>query len=360
MTGKIITPSTKLIAVNSHKLQDSADCDRLYFWRWVLNLVPIKLNISFWYGSMMHLGLELLAWGKSYAYTVKEVKKASKEYLKKQPPMAADVSEIDIQLKIVLIMLKVYSEIRGKKMKGLKLAGTEIHLRTPLKQSPVLLVGTLDAYYKQIRKLILLEGKTAKAMDNDYFSRLKFDKQINSYAIGLNEHAGKYPTKCLYTAFRKPQIRPRKKKKPETIPEFLKRLEADLYKREDWYFVTYPHRFGKASVAAVLQDIEWLTFDLYSKYNYLSVDRLLSPDCWPRNDRQCFVYGTCPYFRLCKHYSNYPLQFRFYQMRDIRYDEEQLELNTQRKFSTVQNRMKGVIHGKKPRVNRSRRVSRKG
>ncbi|KKL89712.1 hypothetical protein LCGC14_1911970 [marine sediment metagenome] len=246
-------------------------------------------------------------------------------------------------------------------MKGLKLAGTEVHLRTPLKQSPVLLVGTLDAYYEQLRNLILLEGKTARSLDNDYFARLKFDKQINGYAIGLKEHTGKYPTKCLYTAFRKPQIRPRLKRKvPETIPEFLKRLEADLHDRQDWYYVTYPHRFGKASVAAVRQDIEWLTFDLYSKYNYLSVDKLLSPECWPRNDGHCLKWGTCPYFRLCKNYKSYPLQFRFYQMRDIRYDEEQLELNTQRKFSTVQNRMKGVIHNAKSRVHRSRRVSRKG
>lgn len=359
MTGKIITPSTKLITVNSHKLQASANCDRLYFWQWVLNLVPIKLNIAFWYGSMMHLGLELLAWGKSYAYTKKRVKKESKAYLKKQPPMAADIAEIDIQLKIILIMLKVYSEIRHSKMKGLKLAGTEIHLETPLKQSPVLLVGTLDAYYEKGKNLVLLEGKTAKSIDNDYFARLKFDKQINGYAIGLQEHAGRCPTTCLYTAFRKPQIRPRRKQKPETIPEFLKRLEANLYEREDWYFVTYQHRFGKASVAAVLQDIEWLTFDLYSKYNYLSVDRLLNPACWPRNDRQCFVYGICPYFRLCKNYNNYMLYFRFYQMRDIRYKAEELELNPQRKFSTSQHRLKGLSNDKKSRVRRSRRVSRK-
>lgn len=355
MTGQIITPSTKIVSVNSHKLQDSADCDRLYFWRWVLNLVPRKLNIAFWFGTMMHSGLEQLAWGKSYVHTIKVITKESKAYLKRQPPMAADVAEINIQFKIIKIMLKVYSEIRGKRMKDLKLAGTELHLKVPLKQSPIVYVGTLDAYYKWARALVLLEGKTAKSMDNDYFSRLKFDKQINGYAIGLREHEGKLPTRCLYTAFRKPQIRPRKKNKPETIPEFLKRLEEDLHEREDWYFVTYIHRFGKQSIAAVLQDIEWLTFDLYSKYNYLSVDRLLCPDCWPRNDHQCFVYGTCPYFRLCKHYKNYPLQFRFYQMRDIRYEEEQLELNTQRKFSTVQNKMKGTALPKKKKEVRRKR-----
>lgn len=334
MKGTIIRPSTRLLCVNVHKLQDTS-CNRYYFWRWVLNLVLRKLNVAFWFGSIVHRGNELLAQEKSIGQVAKGINKLSKEYLSSSPPMDKDKAEINIQLEIAHKMVQAYAKLVRVKMKGLTLLGTEKRFKLRLSQSPVDFVGQIDAAYNEKSNIILQEGKTAKQINDDFFSRLKFDKQVNGYALGVKELFGRLPTKCYYTAFRKPQIRPRQK---ETIPQYLKRLEEDFIGRADWYFITHIHRFGKRSVEAVLQDIEWLTFDLYAKFNYLSTDQLLCPANWPRDDRKCFVYGTCPYFLLCKNYDNYPLYLQFYRERDIRYDEEEAELNVQKQFSTVSKR----------------------
>lgn len=337
MQNTIIRPSTRLLVVNVHKLQDTG-CNRYYFWRWILNLVPKRLNLNFWFGSVMHRGWELMSWGKSLPQIYKGMVATSQECLLKDPPREGDKSELDIQLKMGKIMLAVYYELHKKRTAGLVLQGTELRYKKRLRTSPVDFVGTLDAYYKEKKALVLDEGKTASRLSDDSFRRLKFDKQINGYAIGLEAMLGQCPVRCRYTVFRKPQIRPRKAKKPETIPQFLTRLEEDLHERADWYFVTYIHRFGRRSVAAVLEDIEWLTFDLYAKYNYLSKDQLLNPHNWPRNDNNCFTYGTCPYFGLCNHYDSYPLHFRFFRGRDIRYEGEGAELDASRQFSTAQKR----------------------
>lgn len=334
MKGILIRPSTRFLVVNVHKLQDTA-CNRLYFWRWVLNLVPRKLSLPFWFGSIVHRGNELLAKDKSLPLVAKGMNKLSKEWLAKSPPMDKDRAEINIQLEIAHKMVAAYSKLVRKKMKGLTLLATEKRFKLRLSQSPVDFVGQIDAAYKEKNNIILQEGKTTKQLDNDFFARLKFDKQINGYALGIEALFGKLPTKCYYTAFRKPQIRPRKN---ESITQYLERLEADFVERADWYFVTHPHRFGKRSVEAVLQDLEWLSFDLYAKFNYLSTDQLLCPNNWPRNDRNCFIYGTCPYFLLCKNYDNYPLYLQFYRERDIRYEEEEAELNVQKQFPTVPKR----------------------
>ncbi len=139
--------------------------------------------------------------------------------------------------------------------------------------------------------------------------------------------------------FRKPGIRV---KKNESVEQYLKRLEEDLNERKDWYFVSHRHNFGKQTMANTMNDIEWEVFDMYAKYSYLSMEQLLCPDCWSRNDRACFNYGVCPYFTLCSNRSRYHLYLRLFQMREIRYDEEQAELSPKHAYSLVaKSKMKG-------------------
>ncbi len=80
--SSIITPSTQLQTIGVHKLQDYMTCDRLFFWKWVMNIIPRKLNIAFWFGSIAHRGLELFVQGKSIKFIEKALRKYSIEYLK--------------------------------------------------------------------------------------------------------------------------------------------------------------------------------------------------------------------------------------------------------------------------------------
>ncbi len=333
----LVIPSTKLLTVNSHKLSDTF-CGRYYFWRWIMNLVPRSFNINFWFGSTMHTGIEEVGHGKKLPKIVKAMTKTDKDFIKKNAVPVALSQEVRVQRDISKALIKGYYKLAHEKMRGLKLGGTEIHFHSKLKNSSVVYEGTLDAWWKSCKRVILVEGKTSKAPNNDYFRRLKFDKQINGYADALYRLTGKYPRYCYYTVFRKPQIRQRK---TETPLQFYTRLQKDLIVRKDWYFIFYKHVFGKGSIKAVMNDIEWKTFDLAAKYDYLTKDQLLDKDNWPREDTQCFNYGTCPYFCLCRKQRS-SLYYRFFQMRDIRYPLEKKELDKSRAYDVKSKR------GRKP------------
>ena len=325
----IIIPSTKLLTVNSHKLTDTA-CSRYYFWRWILNLVPRNFNINFWFGSMMHTGIEEVSHGSSLKKTKRLMDKTDKAFCVGNKPGLDMVQEVKIQRDIGSLLIEGYYKLANEKMKGFTLGGTEIHFNKKLKQSHVVYEGTLDAWWKSRKRIILVEGKTASQPNSDYFRRLTFDLQINGYADALHDLTGRYPRSCYYTVFRKPQIRQRKN---ETPKQFFTRLKEDLIVRKDWYFIFYKHPFGKGSIQAVMNDIEWMTFDLAAKYDYLTTDQLLDKDNWPRQAGQCFIYGTCPYFSLCRKKCS-SLYYRFFKMRDIRYPLEHKELNKKRSFNT--------------------------
>ena len=330
--SSIITPSTQLQTIGVHKLQDYMTCDRLFFWKWVMNIIPRKLNIAFWFGSIAHRGLELFVQGKSIKFIEKALRKYSIEYLK---PYEVDMvmrPEVEIQLEIVILMVKTYLKLYGKKQLKFIITNTEVRFAVELSQCPVLFIGVIDSYGKKGINYLMPEYKTAGRIDSEYFKRLVFDKQLNGYAIGLRDIVGKFPKESPYIVLRKPSIRV---KQTETTDEFLERLEEDLHKRRDWYFIHERFTFGKRNVEAVFQDIEIKTRDLWLKYDCLDDEELLNPMSWARNDRACFNYGVCPYFMLCKNCHNYPLYLKFYMMREIRYEEEKAELNHKLRYSTV-------------------------
>jgi len=276
----IIVPSIRLKSVGVHKIQDHMTCGRLYFWKWVLNLIPRRINIAFWFGSVMHKANEFIPLVGTmplkkllpiiYKAMEKESKRASRGYI--ISPNIAD--EMALQFEIGKIMIAFYLRHFKDSLEEFKIIGTEVHFTKKLKQSPVIFQGTIDAYGKIGKRLALKEIKTAARISKEYFARLKFDKQINGYAIGVHEIEGRYPSYCPYTVFRKPGIRVRKN---ETVPQFLKRLKGDLKKRADWYYIVEPLRFGKQSIYAVLQDIEQETFDMNCKYDFFKIKDLLDP-----------------------------------------------------------------------------------
>ncbi len=330
-------PSIKLKCVGVHKIQDKMTCDRLYFWRWVLNLQPSRVNLNFWFGSLVHLGIELLCASEPFSIISKALDEESKRLLVPYTLDARNSEEVKVQLSIAKLILKVYNELNPCIFKGYTVRATEVRYKRRLELSPVDLIGTLDLVLEKTRQLSLSEHKTATRITQEYFTRLKFDKQINSYAIGAAQEFGKMPKNCLYNVFRKPSI---SRKQTETTDAFLTRFEDDLHARPKFYFLQENIPFGKRSVYAVLQDIEWAVFDLYSKYSFLNVDKLLNPFNWSRNDRACFNYGVCPYFLLCKNCHNYDLYLRYYMMRDIRHEEELEELSKKRIVSAIHRRKK--------------------
>jgi hypothetical protein len=215
-------------------------------------------------------------------------------------------------------------ELFRKNQVGHITKATEKRFKLLLDKTPVVFLGTIDWHglYKDLPAI--KEYKTASMVNNEYFQKLLFDKQLNGYALGYKALTGKYPKICPYTVFRKPAIRCRVN---ETAAQFVERLREDLHVRADWYFLQEDIRFTKHQVESVKDDIEWLVFDLFCKYETLSEEQIISPCNWPRNDDACFHYGCCEYFPLCKNISAFETYMQMYQMREIRYTEEKAELS---------------------------------
>ena len=332
----IIIPSTKLLCVNVHKIQDALTCPRLYFWKWVMNIVPKRINLNFWFGSVIHKANEIMAETTSITKIHKGMMIESKKFLSKYVVDASAHNEIALQTEIMKIMVEVYVKLFKKTMKNFNTVGVEIPFAKKMTKSQVILVGTIDAYGRRDKSFILREIKTAARIGNDYFKRLKYDKQINGYAIGLKKLVKAYPKECLYIVFRKPGISVRQN---ETVDQFLVRLRDDLIVRSDWYFITYQHRYGKQSEGAVEADLETTTFDLTCKNDFLSTKELMKPENWPRSDRRCLDFGTCSYFSLCMNCIKWKLYLRFFKMRDKRYVMEEAELDKKIKINTLQRSM---------------------
>ena len=325
-----IYPSTKLLTISGSKL-NATSCDRFYFWLWILNLVPKKLNLPLWFGAVMHAAFQAMVGLKQYKRMAcnniyKIMDAASKAELSKYALVADDSAEIELQLAIAKKIIKVYLEEYKHQLVLFDHVQTEIPFATKLTHSPVIYEVTIDAYGKLGKDIVMTERKTAKIISDDLFGLLKFDIQINMYAHAIkSELEGKHPKQCYYTAFRKPQIRVTKK---ETVKDFLIRLEKDLHTRKEWYYVTFKHTFGNRSISEVVSDVEQTTLELWRKYKRLNADRqLLNPYKWSRRRSHCLWYGTCPYIILCKNCSKYSLYLKLYQQRELRYDLEHDELS---------------------------------
>lgn len=329
-----IAPSTTLKYMGVHKIQDSMDCDRLYFWKWILNLVPKRINIPFIFGTITHKAFELLADKRVTADILTAMDHKAKEELKGYLISSIEQDELDLQIEVAKTLISVFIDLFGNEFFRFSSLHTEKTFKIPLTMSPIILIGVIDAYGIEDKKLKLKEIKTSARITKEYFARLKFDKQINIYALGVESIEGRLPQSCNYAVIRKPQISVKQK---ETVKQFIKRLRNDLYSRPDFYFLCESINFGKYTVQSVMNDVEWATFSLFAKFNYFNIKQLLNPDCWPRNDTACFRYGTCPYFILCRNMQKYQLFFQLFRMREIRFKEEMEELNEQFIINTKPN-----------------------
>ena len=323
----ILYPSSKLLHVDVHKLE-TLSCLRKYFFMYVLNIIPRGFNMHFWYGAVLGEGVEVLLKTKDYKKALTAMKKKDKELLINEILLPEQREEINLQRKMIFIIVKVWAKVHKKYIDSVILDKSECRFQMQLEQSPVFFEGTLDGMGSLLgtSTRVMFEIKTVASqyLNDDYFNLLLFDKQINGYAIGKKKAELIKFGLCHYLVFRKPSIRVRQN---EDIEGFLERLEHDLYERADWYYIEYPHQFGVHAVEAVRRDIESLTFDLYCKYEFLNGEKMFDPFNWGRYSNQCFRYGRCKYFNLCKMVERYHLRLKGFKARELRYDLELYELD---------------------------------
>ncbi len=158
--------------MSSSKMKNTI-CDRYYFWQWVLNLTPRKLNIPLWFGSVMHAAFEVmpLASGRRNIYKIMDAE--SKKIISEHALVSDDAPEIKLQLNIAKTLIKVYLEECKQDLNYLSDTHTETPFAFRLKETSVMYEGTVDAYGKHHKKLAMVERKTARTINDDFFAYLQ-------------------------------------------------------------------------------------------------------------------------------------------------------------------------------------------
>tara|TARA_R110002020_G_scaffold115383_2_gene265299 strand:+ start:65 stop:1075 length:1011 start_codon:yes stop_codon:yes gene_type:complete len=101
--------------------------------------------------------------------------------------------------------------------------------------------GRWDAVYKENGKIWLMENKTKGQIDEEgILASLPFDLQTMLYVHTLQEHLGQKVEGVLYNVIRRPGLR---RRKTEQIGEFIDRIQDDVVKRPQHYFMRWRVEF---------------------------------------------------------------------------------------------------------------------
>lgn len=315
-----IIPSTKLKVISIHKL-GSTSCWRKYFWNYVLNLVPRKINFNFFYGGVLHAGFEALVMkGLKAAY--KAITKESIIRWQCSTLTNDDQEELKLQFEIIKAILTEAS--KQSFIKDMKMLYSERQLKCKIPGTNLIFCGTEDGSGTYKNKPASYEIKTASRIYNAFFTALSFDPQIHGYAWAKKQNKEKLANQCAYCIFRKSAKRI---KRGQTADGFVREIKQDLKDRPDWYFIIHRQTLGKTTIEKTGKNIisfaQWLQriYDVPKK-------ELLDPDYWPCNSKECLSFGACPYLMLCKNLPKWKLYKRFYQQREMLYSEEREELKS--------------------------------
>lgn len=321
-----IIPSVKLKVLSVHKIY-SMSCLRKYFWRWIMNLEPKKINFNFWYGGVLHTGFEALV-QKGLKTAYREMNKESRRRAGRHLLTNEDRDEISLQLRLLKAIIGAAS--KQKFIKDIKMRWTEKQIKCKIPNSKVLFCCTMDGAGSYKGQRCSFEIKTASRVNNDFFTALAFNKQIHSQAWAAKRAGEEAFVRCAYCVFRKPMKRI---KRLQSADEFIKEMQQDLVERSSFYFggdegrPTFPYvqNLGKNTLRNTGLDVTRCAELLSNMYN-VEESRLLDPNYWPCNSQDCLSFGACPYLLLCRNLPRWKLYERVYQQRQMLYDEEQEEL----------------------------------
>lgn len=97
--------------------------------------------------------------------------------------------------------------------------------------------GRIDAAYREGDQIWILETKTKGDIDEELLTAtLQQDLQTMFYVLAFSLAHQVVPGGVLYNVIRRPGLRRRKE---ETLPDFLQRIGEDIDRRPEWYFMRW-------------------------------------------------------------------------------------------------------------------------
>lgn len=317
------------------------DCERKHYLRYVVGMTKERDALPLRIGKAVHVALQMRGLGE----TIQDSISKGLEKYRDSLPEAMIIDEEErykekINEVIIDCLLTGYFWRWEDMDKDIEIVANEQQFELPIwnpetgaKSRTFVIAGKIDNIVRLgDGRLALREYKTSGsdiADDADYWKRLTIDTQLSIYYIAALELGFEIQT-VLYDVIRKPEIRPclipvldadglkqvfsndtgeratnkdgswrqsadakaglRMLTDKETPEQFKTRLMKDIYERYEFYF-------NRRIVSRLEMDLEETKYELWQRAAMIR-------DCnkferWPRNDKQCDVFGKCEYFDLC-------------------------------------------------------------
>jgi len=198
------------------------DCPFKFFCEYVCRYTPKREATYFKWGSLVHAGAECLDYDEPVTKAINDIRQAA--IAKCLPPK--ELAEIDAMCELLPTvldahMLKHAHDDQHYEMLGGEERGGKFKLELP---SGWFFKGKLDKMVRDTRsgKELILERKTAKVVNDEYFEDVLLDSQPKGYLLAAQRCFGVNAQGVIYDVYGKPGIREKKHQTPEMFQEELK------------------------------------------------------------------------------------------------------------------------------------------
>lgn len=204
--------------------------------------------------------------------------------------LSADaVQNLENSAAILLVMLPYYFQKYKKDFGPASWVKIEDEFRVPFPGVSFELYGYFDRVKRVGGKLWLHETKTKSRVDEDYLMEsLHFDFQLGYYLQALWLELKEVPAGVVYDILRNPGL---EQKKSESFDDYLKRIEADVKKRPEFYFIRFEVKIGKKEVEEFAEQIRIIggEFEAWKRGELKTF----------RNTTACKGLWTCDFLPIC-------------------------------------------------------------
>lgn len=289
--------------LNQSRWKKYQDCDRLYGWEEIENIVPDRARMPLVVGTAVHKAHVAIHQKGGTPEVILEATKIAQDFYRKEmtptgPKLMGDEEQLQEGLATLGRMLPAYYNHYSKLGQVWKPLGQELSFCVEVGEGTnVFLVGTLDNLVTLNNSLWLVDYKTMGKLDMREFMKYEIDIQLTAYIYGGTKQLslqarseGKPPVVirgAIIDGMVKTQV-------PQFHREIYTRSVDDLREFELEFCMKAWEIASKHAIVAG----DRVAYNLFrdKMYDLGSTDWKVA---FPKNTQQCFKYGVCSHRDLC-------------------------------------------------------------
>lgn len=282
--------------MNQSRWKVYQDCDRLYGWYHIENLVPDRPRKALEIGTAIHVAQEIAHGGvykdgveviaprseEAFHYAMKAAEQTFRKGMSTGPKLPGDEAEILDGVRVISKLLPAYYEHYKGEDQLWKPLGTELSFCVEVGEgSNVFLVGRIDNLVTFMDGLWLVDYKTMGKLDMREFLKYEIDVQPTAYIYG-----GTKKLSLEAMARGEPPVRIRGVIIDGMVKTAVPQFHREIYTRS-------------------LDDLREFELEFVEKAREIATKhlRVANGENWktvfPKNTQHCFRYGTCAFRDLC-------------------------------------------------------------